>query len=328
MSTGLPDPVAVRLVGDVGGTNARFALVRGDRGALESPLALPTSDYPDLATAVEEYLRRSGEARPVEAAVAIATPLTGDQVQMTNAHWSFSIDQTRQRLGMNRLVLINDFEALAQALPALPPSELEQVGGGARASDSPMAVIGPGTGLGVASLVPAGGRWIAVAGEGGHVTMCAANPREAEILAVLWRQFPHVSAERILSGPGLVRLYQVIVTLAGKRPEDFTPADVTRLALAETDRYCVEAVDSFCAMLGTVAGNLAVTLGAHGGVFIGGGIVPRLGDRFGRSPFRSRFEDKGRCAKYLGAIPTYVIRTQLASLIGSALALGIVPRVG
>jgi glucokinase len=327
MSTGLPDSAVMRLVADVGGTNARFAMVRGERGALQARLALPTGDYPDLASAVEEYLRRSGGERPIEAAVAIATPLAGDQIQMTNGRWSFSIEQTRQRLGMNRLVLLNDFAALARALPILPPAGMEQIGSGVRSLDGPMAVIGPGTGLGVASLIPVGERWIPIAGEGGHVTMCAASPREAELLAVLWRQFPHVSAERVLSGPGLVRLYQVIATLAGRRPEDFTPADVTRLALADTDRYCVDAVDTFCAMLGTVAGNLAVTLGASGGVFIGGGIVPRFGERFSRSPFRSRFEDKGRCAEYLSAIPTYVIRTQEAALLGSAMAMGVVPQV-
>jgi glucokinase len=270
-------------------------------------------------------LARLGRAAPPWCAIGIANPITGDRIQMTNCDWAFSISGMQQALGFERLVVINDFTALALALPDLQSSELHQLGGGAAVPRAPVALIGPGTGLGVSGLLTgdAPGRWVALQGEGGHVTLAAANPREAAVLQALRDEFGHASAERAISGQGLEALYAAVCTLdkvAGFAP--LPAAEITQRALAGRDAQCVEVLDLFCGFLGSVAGNLALTLGAVGGVYIGGGIVPRLGDAFTRSRFRACFEDKGRFRGYLQAIPVYVIHTQVSpALLGAARAL-------
>ena len=244
---------------------------------------------------------------------------------MTNGHWAFSIAALQRELGFERLVVINDFSALALALPGLQPSELRQLGGGAAVAGAPRALIGPGTGLGVSGLLAgdAPGRWLPLQGEGGHVTLAASNPREAAVVQVLRNEFGHASAERAISGQGLEALYAAVCRLdaiPGSTP--LPAAEVSRRALAAIDAQCVEALDLFCGFLGIVAGNLALTLGATGGVYIGGGIVPRLGEGFTRSRFRACFEDKGRFRSYLEAIPVFVIHTEVSpALLGAARAL-------
>jgi glucokinase len=311
-----------RLIADIGGTNARFALLDGSKHHDEVVLAC--ADYPDLVAATEHYLGRvgaaSGPQRPLEAAIAIAGPITGDIVRMTNHVWQFSASQTRQRLGWQRLIVLNDFTALAMAVRHLPADELEQIGTGVAAPNEPIAVLGPGTGLGVSGLIPAGAHWIPLQGEGGHVTLSVMNEREMAVLDQLYQRFSHVSAERVLSGPGLVNLYDALCGLEGIVPELLTPPEISRRATEASDRICLEAVNMFCAMLGTLAGNLVLTLGALGGAYIGGGIVPALGRYFASSHFRARFVDKGRYADYLGRIPTYVIRSELPAFVGLAIA--------
>jgi glucokinase len=309
---------APRLIADIGGTNARFGLI--DDGRRRDELVLACADYPDIVSAVEHYLRTVGGPRPAEAAMAIAGPITGDIVRMTNHVWQFSASQTRERLGLRRLIVLNDFTALAMSLRHLPPDSLEPIGGGRVVADSPIAVIGPGTGLGVSGLIPAGGHWIPLQGEGGHVTLAVMNEREIAVLNQLHQRFSHVSAERVLSGPGLVNLYEALCGVEGVVPKTLTPPEVTRRAQEASCRICLEAVNIFCALFGTMAGNLALTLGALGGVYIGGGIVPSLGRLFTSSPFRDRFEDKGRYADYLARVPTFVIRAELPALIGLELA--------
>jgi glucokinase len=263
---------------------------------------------------------------PRDVAFGIATAVTGDAVRMTNHPWSFSIAALRDQLGVQRLRVLNDFEALAHAVPALGAADRHAVGGGASVPGAALAVIGPGTGLGVSGLVADGsGGWRVIVGEGGHVTLAAASAREASILGLMRERFGHVSAERALSGPGLVNLYEAICTLDGETAEALEPAGVMARAVGEggveRDTQCAEALSTFASLLGNVAGNLALTLGARGGVFIGGGIVPRLGQRFAASPFRTRFEDKGRFRSYLEAIPTWVITAESPALLGAARAL-------
>src|SRR5262245_51845443 len=305
-----------RLIADIGGTNARFALLDGAQRRDEVVLAC--ADYPDLVAAVEHYLLTVGAQRPAEAAMAIAGPITGDIVRMTNHVWQFSASQTRQRLGLRRLVILNDFTALAMAVRHLPAEALEPIGGGRPVPNHPIAVLGPGTGLGVSGLIPSGVHWIPLQGEGGHVTLSVMNEREIAVLGQLHQRFSHVSAERVLSGPGLVNLYEALCAIEGTVPQTLTPPEVTRRAKEASCRICLESVSIFCALLGTLAGNLALTLGALGGVYIGGGIVPTLGRLFTSSHFRDRFEEKGRQADYLARVPTYVIRTELPALIGLA----------
>lgn len=306
-----------RLIADIGGTNARFALL--NRGQRQHERVLPCADYPDLVTAVEAYLREvgaSGADRPTQGAIAIAGPITGDVIRMTNHVWQWSASQTRERLRFTRLIFLNDFTALAMAVRHLPQSDLEQVGGGRALPNMPIALLGPGTGLGVSGLIPTGEHWIPLQGEGGHVTLSVMNEREIAVLKQLHQRFAHVSAERVLCGPGLINLYDALCAVEGVVPEPLTPPDVTRRALEASCRICLEAVNMFCALLGTLASNLVLTLGAFGGLYIGGGIVPQLKHLFLSSPFRDRFEDKGRYTDYLQRVPTYIIHTPLPALLG------------
>lgn len=309
-----------RLLGDVGGTHARFAWQAAEGRPLSDVLVQRCADHPTLADAVAHYLRQQGKTAPSECAIGIANPVTGDEIRMTNHHWSFSVRALQQAIGARRLLVLNDFEALALALPTLQASELRQVGGGTPAPTSAIAVIGPGTGLGVAGLLPGCSR--AVTGEGGHVTLAPCDDRDSAVIAWLRRRHDHVSAERVLSGPGLVNLYDAVSALDGRPAEPLKPADVVDRATARSDPACRAAVDLFCAFLGSVAGNVALTLGARGGVYIGGGIVPRLGALFDESAFRARFEAKGRFQDYLSAIPTWIIEArQSPALAGAARAL-------
>ena len=313
------------LLGDVGGTNARWAWQPAPGAAPERVRTLACRDFAAIDTCIAAYLRLEALPPPQRAAFGIATAIDGDLVQMTNHPWRFSIDGLRSTLGLSQLRVLNDFEALAQAVPYLAGTDLRSVGPRLTGLAGNKAVIGPGTGLGVSGLV-ADGRdgWLPVVGEGGHVTLAAGNAREASLLAVLRERFGHASAERALSGPGLVNLYQATCVLDGANPVELAPADVITRGLAQGgahDARCLEALTTFAAMLGSVAGNLALTLGAHGGVYIGGGIVPRLGSAFDNWPFRARFEDKGRFRGYLQKIATCVIVAEAPALIGAAHAL-------
>lgn len=309
------------LIADIGGTNARFALLIGGRvSAIE---VLKTADYDDIGAAVGAYLDRAapdGAAppAPTAAAFAVASPVTGDHIELTNRDWSFSVPALKQALGLGALRVINDFAAVALAVPRLAPGEVEPIGGGAAVAGAPIAVIGPGTGLGVAALVGGDGKAAPLSTEGGHVTLAAADPREDAVIAHLRARFGHVSAERCLSGPGLVNLHRALAALAGDEVAELSPADITDRARAGADALCVEAVAMFCAMLGTVAGNLALSLGALGGVYIAGGIVPRLGPVFANSDFRARFEAKGRFSDYNAAIPTFLITAETPAFTGLA----------
>lgn len=308
--------MAERLIGDIGATNARFALV-GPGGRAARARVFAGEDFPTLEEAIRAYLAAEGVTADA-AALAVAAPVTGDAISLTNHPWSFSVAALKEHLGLGRLIVVNDFSANALAVPHLGAAERMPVGGGSAAPGAPVAVLGPGTGLGVSGLLPAGKRWIALSGEGGHATLAPSDARESEVLARMRRRFGHVSAERALSGPGLVNLYQTLAEIEGVPAMPYSPAQITDRQIGETEPLCREAVDLFCALLGTEASNLALTLGARGGVFIAGGIVPRLGTRFAQSRFRARFEDKGRFASYVAAIPTYVMTAPIPAFLGLA----------
>lgn len=313
-----------RLVGDVGGTNARFAWQAAPGAPLSDVLTLPCADHATLEAAMQHYLATLGRGRPHCAAIGIANPVVGDQVRMTNHHWSFSIEAVRQLLGLERFLVINDFTALALSLPVLPKNELRQIGSGEAVVGAPLGLLGPGTGLGVSGLLPARGgqRAIPINGEGGHVTLAAADTREEAVIRRLRERFGHASAERALSGPGLVNLYVALCEVHGLAAQPLQAADVSSRAAAGEDPICIEALDLFFSFLGNVAGNLALSLGARGGVYIGGGIVPRLGDAIDRSRFRERFEAKGRFGSYLQGIPTLLVDARVSpALLGAARAL-------
>ena len=309
------------LVGDIGGTNARFGLVSPDGELLHSRV-LADADYPGIAEAIDAYLaERDGLPRPRRGAIAIASPVAGDEVRMTNHPWAFSMSGLKSRLRFQRLEVINDFTAQALALPHLKDGDKVKIGAGDTLPGYPIGVLGPGSGLGVSGLIPAGKHWVPLTGEGGHATMPPITDRESAALGAMRRHLDHVSGERVLSGPGLVNLYNALAEVDGVPARQYTAAQITDADTGRSDPLCAEATDMFCAMLGTVAGNLALTLGARGGVYIGGGIVPRLGERFAASAFRQRFEAKGRFREYLSAIPTYVVTHRLPAFLGCAAAL-------
>jgi glucokinase len=315
-----------RLLADVGGTNIRLATQSAEGAPIDNVRVLACAEHASIAHAMEAYVSALPEGvRPTLCAFGIANPVTGDQIRMTNHHWAFSIEALRQRMGFDRLVVINDFTALALALPDVSPADLRQVGGHHAVAGQPVALIGAGTGLGVSGLLcDRGGRLVPISGEGGHVTLAAETAEEFAVLTQIRLRHGHVSAERVLSGQGLVDLYHAVRTVRGAEgPEVSHAAEVTRRALeAVRDPIAYEALVLFCGFLGSVAGNLALTLGATGGVYVGGGIVPRLGDWFAASPFRERFEAKGRFRSYLATIPVWVIHADVSpALFGAARAL-------
>ena len=320
------------LVADIGGTHARFGWLAAGSEEVAHVATLRGGDFDGPAAAARAYLADlaahlgSAFRAPRAGAFAVATAVGGDRVEFTNSGWAFSRTTTRDELALDELLLLNDFEALALSLPRLKPRQLRAIGrqpppAAPAAPGGALAVIGPGTGLGVAGIVPTAHGWVAVPGEGGHSSLAPADEFEAALLAAAWQAHPHVSAERMLSGIGLPVLYAAMAAVLGRPSPQLSAEAIVERGMAGGDEVCSRTIDSFCALLGSFSGNVALTLGARGGVYIGGGIVPRLGERFFGSRFRERFEAKGRFQPYLQAIPTALITDTLAALTGAALAL-------
>lgn len=309
------------LIADIGGTHSRCALI-DDKGRLVAAETYENREFDGVREVLEHYLgRRRLSDRPSEAALAIAGPVVGDEVAMTNLPWRFSQPELREALGLSRLLVINDFAAVAWALPALGPDDLHTIGGGLAVPREPIAVLGPGSGLGVAVLAQVSGNWTVLPGEGGNVSVATATADEAAVVDVLRDATGYCAAESVLSGPGLARIHDFLSERAGQEPPGFTPAAISAAA-AKGDRLAVESQAMFFGLLGGMAGDLALTVGARGGVYIAGGIVPRLLKAFVASEFRERFEAKGRYRPYLQAIPTFVITAEMPALIGLRKVLG------
>ncbi len=306
-----------RLLADIGGTHARFALETA-LGGIGDVRVYRCSAHAGVDDAVRAFLHDAGGVRVRHAAIAIANPVDGDIVSMTNHDWRFSIDATRRALGFDTLHVFNDFSALAMAVPHLSAGQRRQVGVGHASPAGTIGVLGAGTGLGVSALVRAGDAWVPLSGEGGHVSFAPADAREADVLHYARARWPHVSFERLVAGPGIAVIHAALAARDGCDPPEADAADTAAIivrALAG-DARCMATLDCFCGMLGTFAGNLALTLGATGGIHIGGGVVPRLGAWFDASPFRARFEAKGRFAGYLARIPTFVITAPHPAFVG------------
>lgn len=334
MSQALPTQAAPntapfpRLLGDIGGTHARFAWMDRPGAPLSHVQTYRCAEHPTLGDAIQRYLSDREQPQPAACALGIANPVTGDEVRMTNHHWAFSITALQKQLALQRLEVINDFTALALSLPSLEGAALQDLGGVRPSPErlaqprAPLALLGAGTGLGVSGLLPTPQGPVPLAGEGGHATLCAMDDEEAAVLAILRGSFGHVSAERALSGPGLVNLCRAAAQLAGLPSDpELQPEQVLPRARSG-DPVCRRAVDLFCRFLGSTAGNLALTLGATGGVYIGGGIAPRLLPELRVSQFRERFEGKGRLQPLLAPIPCFVIDSPTSpALLGAARAL-------
>jgi len=306
-----------RLLADIGATHARFALQTAP-GTYRSVRVLKCDDFAGIVPLLRFYLQEHAETRLHHAALALANPVSGDYVRMTNRPWEFSTDAVRRELGLSTLLIVNDFTALAMAIPGLKPEDLMQVGEGKPAPNAVIGVLGPGTGLGVSGVIPTLDGFVTLGSEGGHVNFAPSDEREFAVLQLAWREWKHVSNERLISGPGMEIIYRALAQRNGVNARTRDSASIIAGALDEQDALCIEVLECFCGMLGGAAANLAVTLGAFGGIYIGGGVVPRMGEWFRASPFRARFEAKGRFTDYIADIPTYVITTPHVAFDGVA----------
>jgi len=317
-TTTLPFPV---LVADIGGTNARFAIVPERDAPLETFHPVPTGSYPDIETAIEEAVFPYTMLRPRAALIDLAAPIVGDAVDLTNADWIIRPRDMIARLEVEDVILLNDFEALALALPALSADDLVKIGGGEPAPTEAKVVLGPGTGLGVGALVNAGGGngiWVPVPGEGGHVSFGPAEPDEFAIWPNVAPEFGRISAEVVIAGRGLVALYRAVAKTEGTEPKLSTPADVTKAALEKSDPLAVRTVEIWVRLLGRVAGDVALLFMARGGAYIGGGIPPRVLEFLKSGDFRRAFEKKAPHEDVMANIPLYVIVAENPALQGLA----------
>lgn len=301
----------------VGDTNARLALCDLSNGDISQAATFPTTDFVSLEAVINHYLQAFPQHAITDGCIAIACPVTDDWIEMTNHSWAFSQRELQENLGFSHLEVINDFTAVSMAIPMLTSQDVKQFGGSSPVKDKPIAVYGAGTGLGVAHLVHVDQRWVSLPGEGGHVDF-AANSEEGDlILEELRAELGHVSVERVLSGNGLVNLYRAIVKADQREPDSLTPRDVSQRAIEDSCTDCRRALSLFCVIMGRFGGNLALTLGTFGGVYIAGGIVPRFLSFFEASGFRAAFEDKGRFRDYVHPIPVYLITHDKPGLLGA-----------
>ncbi len=308
------------LVGDVGGTNARFAVAHMIEGrpVLEQFKSFKGADHPTFLDGVKAFIDGC-EEKPSGGVIAVAGPVTDGEIDLTNSPWRVS-EAELATLGLDPVKLINDFEALAWGAPVAPDADLAWLGSPVDGDpDSTVAVLGPGTGFGMSALVRDGrGGEMAMPSEGGHACFAPGDAVEDEILRILRRRYDRVSIERLICGPGLLNMHRALAEIDGRETHIDDPAEITREALADPDSPCGHTLARFCAILGAVAGDIALTCGARGGVYVGGGIAKRILPFLQVSPFRERFERKGRFTDYMKAIPTRVITHEHAALLGAA----------
>ena len=308
------------VVADVGGTNIRLAVCDLKTRGLSQLKTFACAEFLTLEAALVHYFAAlEGDVKHL--CVGIACPVDNDRVVMTNLSWAFSKQALKDKLKLASLYVINDYTAISLAVPFLPEEDKIQIGGGEAQIDGVTAVFGPGTGLGVSHIVKSAGKWISLEGEGGHVSFTANTREQADILFSLQAQFGHVSAERILSGQGLVNLYQSLCSLSEQPAKFSQPKDVSKAALDGSCDIACRSLHIFCQVMGGFAGNLALNLACTGGVYIAGGIVGRFVDFFQSSEFRNCFEEKGRFKGYLATIPTFLIRNDNPGLLGASVYL-------
>ncbi len=309
---------SVSLLGDIGGTHARFALL--EKGRIADIAILNAADYSGPYPAMRAFLDAQVPGVRIDhACLAIAGWVEKGRATLTNGGWSLDTVEMCRLFKFKSATLVNDFEAIAWSLPHLAAADLHYLGGPTKfPGRAPMAAMGPGTGLGVGYVLPEGRSWRAIASEGGHASLAAGNSREAAVIEWLRGRYGHVSSERALSGDGLINLYNAIGALDGRKLPPLSAPEIADAALAGRSDAAKAALDMFCAFLGVVAGNLALICGARGGVYVSGGIVPRFPDYVAQSEFRRRFEDKGRLRHYLEVIPAAVVLHPNPAMVGLA----------
>jgi glucokinase len=311
------------IVADIGGTNARFGLVTGfDAGpgqvSVEQKRQYPSADFLDFASAFECYRDSLAGVNPARACIAIAGPVKGDRVRVTNLGWNISATETRRSLGLDHFELINDFTALMHSTLVLTTDSLSTICKGQVRPDAPRCIVGPGTGLGVAAIAPCNGRWATLSGEGGHINLASTGTYENQVIQQIASGRGRVSAETVLSGPGLVRLYQAVCVIEGQPPVATTPAEITSAALSAPDSAANSALSVFCRLLGGMVGDMILTFGAEGGAYLAGGILPRVESLLRASEFEHCLKDKGVMSHYLDDINVDLITADDAALVGAA----------
>lgn len=305
------------LVADIGGTNIRLGVADLSDLSISDILTYQCEDFTNVDEAIEKYFAETAQS-VTHACIDVATAVTGDQISLTNNHWHFSQQALQKKFGWQYLSVINDFTAIAMSVPSISDDKKVQIGGGQAQTNKPIAIYGAGTGLGVAHLVHTGEKWLPIDGEGGHVDFAPIDQDEINVLQQLQNKYARVSAEQILSGLGLVQIYQSLCAAEKVEAKDYKPADITEQALANNDQLAVRSLQLFCRVLGSFGGNLALNVKALGGVYIAGGIVPRFIEYVKQSEFRTRFDSKGRFSKLVETIPVYIVTEEQPGLIGCA----------
>lgn len=313
-----PGPLPT-VVADIGGTHARFAWLT-PAGAVGPVTILATGAFAGVAAALDAFRDQTGGPRPARLCLAVAAPVIGDAIALTNAHWRFSIRDLKDELNLEALKVANDYEALAMALPRLGGADRRCIGTpvGEGPAGAPLAVLGPGTGLGMAGLIPMGDGWATVISECGYISLSPLEDRELDVFRILREKYGRVSAERVLSGPGLVDLHAALAVLENRPSDETTPAAIIQAAGENPHGPAAETLQMFCNLLGDLTGDIALLLMARGGVYLAGGILPHITDILDSSGFRERFEHKGRGGHVVAGIPTYLITHESATLLGCA----------
>ncbi|MCO4797738.1 MAG: glucokinase [Colwelliaceae bacterium] len=308
----------INLVADIGGTNIRIGIFENDE-TVKSLKVFRCSEYPSLSAVIKTYIDENQlNKKSINACLAIACPVENDLVSMTNLPWEFSKTELKAELSLNKLLLINDYTAIAHAVPYLNDEQKVQIGEGTVVQSKPISICGPGTGLGVANVIPSGeNQWQALSGEGGHVDFAPVDELETKILLFLLKKYQHVSYEQLLSGLGLEQIYQALNHIENANLPDLTAQEISEKALSNSCDLCEKTLAQFCKVLGSFSGNLALTLASFGGLYIAGGIVPRFIEYFKQSEFRSRFESKGRIT-FNNTIPTFVITESQPGILGAS----------
>ncbi|WP_394191341.1 glucokinase [Pseudoalteromonas atlantica] len=317
------DPI---LVADIGGTNARFALITDflpeqKQFVIEHNITFPSADFGSLEAALANYLSQIKPIEPKRACLAVAGPIKAGQVHLTNLGWHFSVEQLKAEFALSKLEVINDFAAFAYAAPYLDPQQNVTIKSGQADSDANIAVMGPGTGFGAASLVRTNQGSAVLSCEAGHISLASVNELDTQLITELRKQLPHVSVETVFSGPGISHLYQAMAAVKGVEPKNLTAAQISELANSGECAVCDATLNQFCDWIGSVAGDLALTFGGLGGVFIGGGILPRMQSRLLASRFVERFTAKGIMSQFVSQIPVTLVVQDNIPLIGAAACL-------
>ena len=318
MSSHVKKSNPARLIADIGGTNLRIGIT-DHHNNISAIKVYQCNNYDSLHDIVADYIAQMGEiSQALVACFAIACPVEEDQIKMTNLPWSFSKAELQKKLGLQSLSFINDYTAIAHAVPSLTNEQKVKIGEGSPVALAPISICGPGTGLGVANLVNHNNEWISLSGEGGHSDFAPSTKLEVDILQYLFTKYDHVSYEQLLSGLGIEQIYQALQSILHGKNVTLSAPDITKNAIDNSCSVCKLSLDTFCRILGAYAGNLALTLGSFGGVYIAGGIVPRFIEYVSHSAFREGFESKGRFRAFNTNIPTYVITESQPGLLGAA----------